>query len=244
MSAREYSDLVRRTTGYLGAYPLVVPVRVGDYFELGREGVLVQLGNVFHWPGWSSAVPVDSEDIGGSQTYYAGCKRETVADAGADVATPFGLGVKATVSLSFSRASGFALAYQAAKRERVRDVPTVQRQIVELATNKQWREEWVLVTEVIAASSATLVVSAEKASNLSLHANAEVPEMLEDVGIANAELGWSASSWRGSGYSSICKAGTPLYHCVKVKKGWFGRFKGEILGSEELNSSFTDDPYS
>lgn len=243
MSAKEYSDLVKATTGFRGAYPLVVPVKVGDYFELGKEGVMVHLGNVFHWPGWSDAVPVDSEDIQGSETFHAGCQREMTAEAGAEVSTPYGLNAEATVELSFSRSSGFALAYEAAKREKVRDVPTVQRQIVELAKNSQWDENWVLVTEVIAAKSATLIVSAERSSTFTLHAKAELPKALADIGIANAKLGWSASSWRGSGYSSLCKPGTPLYHCIKVKKTALGRITGEVLGAEGLDHAFTDDPF-
>jgi hypothetical protein len=243
VSAKEYSKLLKTTTGFRGAYPLVVPVKVGDYFELGKEGAMVHLGNVFNWPGWSTAIPVDTDDIGGSETHYAGCKRENAAEAGAQISTPVGLGAEATVSLSFSRASGFVLAYAAAKREKVRDVSTVQRHIVELARKSQWQEEWVLVTEVIAAGSATLVVSTEKASKFSLHANVALPQALKDVGIANPELGWTSSGWRGSGYSSLCNPGTPLYHCVKVKKSMLGTFKGQTLGSEELDHVFTDDPY-
>ncbi|MGB8384942.1 MAG: hypothetical protein WCG47_27515 [Dermatophilaceae bacterium] len=44
MSAKEYNELVKGTTGFRGAYPLVVPVKVGDYFELNNEDVLVHLG--------------------------------------------------------------------------------------------------------------------------------------------------------------------------------------------------------
>jgi hypothetical protein len=40
-----------------------------------------------------------------------------------------------------------------------------------------------------------------------------------------------------------CKPGTPLYHCVKVKKNLLGQFKGQTLGPEDLERVFTDDPY-
>jgi hypothetical protein len=244
MSAKEYGKLVKSTTGFRGAYPLVVPVKVGDYFEMGEEGVMVHLGNAFNWPGWKEGVPVDSDVIGGSETYFGGCKREMAADAGAEVSSPIGLGAEATVSLSFESESGFVLAYEAATRQKVRDVPDVQREIVKLANGGWWQEKWVLVTEVIAAESATLVVSASKGSNLSLHANVQVPQALGAVEIANPELGWTASSWRGSGFSSLCKPGTPLYHCIKVKQDWLGGFKAETLGPEEIADGFVmDDPF-
>ncbi|WP_344836027.1 hypothetical protein [Kribbella ginsengisoli] len=218
-------------------------MKVGDYFELSKQGVLVHLGNVFNWPGWKDAIPVDKDKIKGSETYYAGCEREKAVEGGAGVKTPVGLGAEATVSLSFSRAGGFALSYEAAWRHKVREVPEVQRQIVALAKKEQWQEEWVLVTEVIEAKAATLVVSAAKSSKFSLHANAALPWALEKVGISDPKLGWTASSWQGSGFSSLCKPGTPLYHCVKVKKTLFGRFKSQTLGLEDFDEVFTDDPY-
>jgi hypothetical protein len=243
VSAKEYNKLVKGTTTYRGAYPLVVPMKVGDYFELNKADVMVHLGNVFNWPGWSTAIKVDTDEIANSQTQYAGCSREGSVTAGAGVKAPIGVGVDATVSLSFSKSSGFALAYETAKRSQVRDVPTVQRHIRDLAKAGHWEERWVFITEVIEASSATLVVTTQKSSRISLHANADLPPGLDQIAIANPELGWTASSWSGSGYSSLCKPGTPLYRCIKVKKTIFGRIHTELLGDEHLDAAFTDDPF-
>lgn len=244
MSARKYVELVKAATGFLGAYPLVVPVNVGDYFEMGKEGVMVHLGNVFHWPGWKERVPVDSEVIAGSETHFSQCNREIGGDIGVGVSSFAGVGANGTVSLSFESESGFVLAYEAAIRHRVRNVPDVQREIVRLAQAGWWQEEWVLVTEVIAAESATLAVSTSSGSKLSLYANVDLPDGLQAIQLANPKLGWTASGWKGSGYSSICKPGTPLYHCIKVKNHWLQGLKSEVLGSEEFTNSFAmDDPF-
>lgn len=244
MSAKKYGKLVMTETGFRGAYPLIVPVKVGDYFELGREGVMVHLGNVFNWPGWAEGVPVDSEDLGGSETYYADCNWTAGAEAGVKATTPFGPDAAASITLSFMSSSGFVLAYGAAKRHRVREIPDVQREIAKLAQQGWWKEEWILVTEVIAAESATLVVSASRGSSLSLHAQVSLPHQLKDIQVANPKLGWSASSWSGGGFSSLCKPGTPLYHCIGVKKGWLGAFRTVTLGSDTLGDAFVqDDPF-
>ncbi|QAY71198.1 hypothetical protein [Xylanimonas protaetiae] len=245
MSARDFSRLVRGATGFLGAYPQIVPVHVGDYFDQNDEGVLVKLGNVLDWPGWRDAVPVESEPVPGSETYYDGCRRVTDVGAGAKAAIPAapGVSVQATASLTFTRESGFALAYEGATRTRVREIPPVQRRIKELARTGGWNERWILVVEVIEAESATLVVSRESGSSVDLKANTDLPEPLKDVAIADARLGWSASNWRGSGYTSLCAKGTPLFHCVKVRRGLFGRLTTEILGPEDLADVFTDDPF-
>jgi hypothetical protein len=36
----------------------------------------VLLGNALNWPDWKDAVRVDSERIGGSETYHSGCHRK------------------------------------------------------------------------------------------------------------------------------------------------------------------------
>lgn len=246
MSAKEFSQLVYGSTGWRGAYPLVIPMEVGDYFEIGRNDLPVYLGNVHNWPGWREALPVDSDSIAGSETYHAGSERKTTVEASGGVTHPVGLGADATLALSFSRSAGFVLAHDAGRHNVFRDVASVKRHVLQWTKEtRYWQENWILVTEVIASDSATLVVSTESQSSINLHANVSVPSGLAGVGIADPKLGWTASSWRGSGYSSICKPGTPLYHCVRVRRDWLGRLHSELLdaGAVDPDEVFTDDPF-
>jgi hypothetical protein len=245
MAGREYNELVKGATGFCGAYPLEVPIRVGDYYIINDNGVLQKMGNVLDEdPLWKNGVPVDSEPIEGSPTYFAGCKREEAVTGGAGVEVPGGVGVEATVELSFDREAGFALAYEAATRSRMRTIPAVRGALVERVKKGTWEEHWILVTEVISAKSATLTVAATAGSSVDLHANASVPAGLGGVAIANPELGWTSSSWRGSGYSAVCQSGTPLFHTLQVKKGWFNRIKVETLGDDDSQDAFVeDDPF-
>ncbi len=242
MVAAEYNRLVYDLTGWRGAFPLIIPIRVGDYFELRDDGVPVQLGNAFDWPGWSRDT-VDSEAIAGSETYYSGCQRKTGGQAGAGAGVPGGIGVQATLSLSFSSEAGFVLAYDAATRSRIRDLTSVRSSILDRARSGEWQQNWILVVEVIAAESATLAVATEKGSELDLHANAAIPaDVIAGVTIAKPSLGWTASSWKGNGYTSLCKPGTPLYHCLKLRKSVFGRWQAELLDDNDPADLFTDDP--
>jgi len=76
MVAAQYNRMIYDLIGWRGAFPLIIPIQVGDYFELSDDGALVQLGNAFDWPGWTpDAVPVESEAIEGSETYYSGRAR-------------------------------------------------------------------------------------------------------------------------------------------------------------------------
>jgi hypothetical protein len=245
MVAVEYNRLVHESTGWRGAYPLVIPIRVGDYFQLRDDGVPIHLGNALNWPGWKDAVPIDSETIGGSETYYSGCQRKIGVSTGASVEIPGGIGVAGTLSLSFSHQASFVLAYDAATRTRMRDLVPAQRSILESARSGWWQEDWILVIEVIAAESATLAVATEKDSELDLHANVTIPPgVIAPVAIADPKLGWTASSWRGSGYCSVCQPGTPLYHCLKLRKRRFGgTWREELLDENDPADLFTGDPF-
>ena len=244
MVAAEYNRLVYESTGWRGAYPLVIPIRVGDYFQLRDNGVPIHLGNALNWPGWKDAVPVDSETIGGSETFYSGCQRKIGVSAGAGVQIPGGVGVDGTLSLSFSHEASFVLAFDAANRARIRDLLPVQRLILDSARSGWWQEDWILVVEVITAESATLAVATERDSELELHANAAIPTGIAGVTIAKPTLGWTASSWRGSGYCSVCQPGTPMYHCLKLRKGRFGNtWRAELLDEHDPDDLFTKDPF-
>ena len=242
--ASEFNGLVYETVGSRGAYPLVIPIEVGDYFEINERGVPIQLGNAFNWSGWREALPVEHEPITGSETYYAGCTRKTGVAAGAGVTLPGGVGAEATLSLSFARSAGFVLAYDAATRWRVKDPDGARRLILEAAKAGWWQENWIFVIEVIVAESATVVVATEESSAFELHATAAIPATgIAGVAIADPKLGWTASSWKGGGYSSVCKPGTPLYHCIKVRKNWLHKWRAELLAEEDQSELFTDDPF-
>ena len=244
MVAAQYNRMIYDLTGWRGAFPLIIPIRVGDYFELRDDGAPVQLGNAFNWPGWTpNAVPVETEAIEGSETYYSGCQRKTGVQGGAGVQAPGGVGIEGTLSLSFSKAAGFVLAYDAATRSRVRDLAPVRSSILDAARSGSWQQNWILVVEVIAAESATLAVATEKNSELDLHANASIPAGIAGVTIAKPTLGWTASSWKGKGYTSVCQRGTPLYHCLKLRKSRFGNnWQSELLDDNDPADLFTDDP--
>jgi hypothetical protein len=244
MTAKDYNKLVSEVSGWRGAYPLIVRMRVGDYYELRRDGVPRYLGNAFNWPGWTeNTAPVDSEPVKGSWTYSSGCERRTGPSARAGVRLPGGLGIDATLSLSFTHSAGFVLAHDAGTHSVFRDVDSVRRSVLNAARDGWWQKHWILVTEVIAAESATLAVATKRRSQIDLYANAAIPADIAGVAIAKPSLGWTASGWRGSGYSSICQSGTPLYHCLRLRRRLFGDWRGELLDDAAQADLFTDDPF-
>jgi hypothetical protein len=110
-----------------------------------------------------------------------------------------------------------------------------------------WQPGHALVTEVVNATSASVVMSQEAASEVVLNASAAVKAAT--VNIADVSLGLTVSATRGATMVSLCQASTPLYRCVAIRKTIFGNFKAEMFGAEapsdaEVESSFTDNPFA
>jgi hypothetical protein len=112
--------------------------------------------------------------------------------------------------------------------------------------NGTWHRSWVLVTEVIEAKSASLLVATEKKSSISLFANASVPAALNAIGVSDPQLGWSSSGWSSGGYVSLCSPGTPLFRCARVKEPFIGKPSVTLLRAADKDPSkaFTEDPYA
>jgi hypothetical protein len=242
---RAYSKDVYETTRFRGAYPLVVPLSVGDYLQIGKDDIPMGLGNVRNWRLWD--MPIAREAIEGKETYFSGCKREKAAIVNAGVEPPTSVGAEGTVKLSFSKAGGFVLAFHAAEHERYEDIPKAQRLVLDAARAGWWQAEWALVTEVIKAESATLMVSLEKSTAFDLHATVAMPAALALAGVqvADPKLGWTSSGWSGRGFSTICKPGTPLFHCVRIRQRWWGKLQSELQEArdDDLAAIFATDLY-
>ena len=244
MTAKDYNKLVFQVTGWRGAYPLIVAMRVGDYYELRRDGVPRYLGNARNWPGWTEdTVPVDSVPVAGSSTYYGGCERRTGPSARAGVGLPGGLGVDATLSLSFTHSAGFVLAHDVGTRSVFRDVDSVRRSILDSARRGWWQANWILVTEVIATEFATLAVATKRRSQIDLHANAAIPADISGVTIAKPSLGWTIvglARQRVQLDLPVRHAPLPLPPAAQAP---FGGWRSELLDEADQAELFTDDPF-
>ena len=206
---------------------------------------MMKLNCALDRPGWRDALPVDAETVTGSATHFAGCRRELVAKGEVQGVSVGGVGAAASVVVSFDRFAGFTLDYVAAKHYRFHDVDKARRWALAAAKDGEWETSWVLVTEVIAADSATVLVSGESSSSVVLDAMAALPTDLTTVNLAEPKLGLSVSKWQGDGFAAVCHAATPMYHCARFRKKWLSGWRGELLGasSVDLNDVFIDDPF-
>lgn len=243
--ARMYSRLVHETTGWWGWFPPEVPLAVGDYLEISDDGRIDYAGCALDWPGWRNALKIDPTELDAGKTYYRASSREFVGDAAAGATIAAGPGASGSVKLSFSKAGGFVLDYLAGTHHRLHDVAIMKRWILAAVKNGQWDQNWAFVTEVMEAQTATVLVASQKGSSIHLQASAKLPVDLTGINLAAPSLGLSATTWSGDGSTTLCSHANVLFHCVRIRKGHFGKLYAELQGTgpQDPDSAFVDDPF-
>jgi hypothetical protein len=87
-----------------------------------------------------------------------------------------------------------------------------------------WEKDWVVITRLVQASSATIIISTSSKGQLDLKAKANVGT--SDLKITDASLGLSIAKETGSNMNFIAKEGlTPLYRVMGIRKPWFSSAK-------------------
>jgi hypothetical protein len=242
--AGRYSQLVHDKIGWWGTYPVPLPLRVGDYVQMNKDGEIKYLGTVRDWPGWADGLPVESFPYKGKERFWAHATTTGAAGAGAGVATP-AASVDASLAVTFSREAGFLVNLGGTSGRRFKSVDTARKWILGAAKSGQWDKESVLITEVIKAKWTTALIAEERGTRFSLQASASLPVDLAAINLTDPALHLNGSVVSGSGSFTSPTQATPLYHCARIRRRWYGKLYAELQAAAavDLESVFADDPF-
>ncbi|AHG92545.1 hypothetical protein J421_5010 (plasmid) [Gemmatirosa kalamazoonensis] len=200
----------------MGFYATWLP---GDRIEVGDAGVL-EAGRFRKMATLRElGVDVAVEEAGAPQNVqYTATKGVRVeSSAGAAVAT---VG-KAEVSIEFAASGAFVFHATGLQQWSIRDRVALEERVRSLAESGQWRDEWLLVEAVHAATRATVIVSEDSAAGLVIDASADVP--IPGVSLADPRVSLSVKSTHGRLVQVIGGEGLhPLYSCVRLRRHLFG----------------------
>jgi hypothetical protein len=242
--AGRYSQLVHDKTGWWGTYPVPLQLRVGDYVQIDRDGRMSYLGTVFDWPGWAAGLLTEPFAYEGDERFWAHATTVAIADGEAGVAFAGG-SAKAAVGVNFSKQSGFVVNLAETSGSRFKSVNTARAWTLGLAKSGHWTKGAVLIVEVIQAASTTALISEESGTRFRLQASASLPVDVPGMSLTDPKLGLSVSVDSGSGYFTVNARATPLYHCVRIRRRWYGRIYGELQSAGEIDpaDAFTEEPF-
>jgi hypothetical protein len=145
---------------------------------------------------------------------------------------------KAGIELAFGAAGGIVFVVKDGRERRIHDLDAISRKLLELIKQGDVPREYALVTHVVDAAAATVLISSSSNAKFIASADADFKAGLLDL--ANAGVGFSRVSSKDMETELVAdKGATPLFKLAGFKKGgWFwGSPKVEQLGFES-----DDDP--
>jgi hypothetical protein len=242
--ASRYSRLVHQTSGWWGTFPVPQQLRVGDYVQMSEDGEIRYLGSVLNRPEWREGLPTEAFAYKTAERFSAHATTTRGGGGGAGVKAA-GVGADASLTITFTEKAGFILNIDGTSGSRFRSPDTACSWILGAAKAGEWQEEAALITEVIRAERTTALVAEESGTSFRLETSASVPLDLTVVNLANPALHVDYSRESGSGYSMAQTEATPLYHCARIRRRWYGARYAELQSATDpdLGDVFVDSPF-
>ena len=216
---KSYTREIRKRTGYLATWSPGVPLRLGD--------VGVMDDHVFIPQSSLSSFGIDfaiREDPSPIDFHYETKDAISYAlEAAATVPGPGGSPVQAAASIkvAFSRDSATIFSCTSCLEHRIEDVLGLQEEIWGRYEAGLWREGWVVVTELMQADNATILIADNAGSEIAFAASGDVD--VAQVQLGDATLGLRATSVKEVSNRWIAAHGlTPLFRAIGVQRGLLG----------------------
>ena len=135
-------------------------------------------------------------------------------------------------SIQFSREKAIVFEVSSYKTHLIENVGEIEKLVLQKFMANQWSKNWLIITELVEADGATILISNSKESAIELKANADVAPGA-NINIADANLELGVVSNKGIGTEIVAAKGiTPLYIASGIKKKIFGdaslAAKGEL----------------
>ena len=150
--------------------------------------------------------------------------------------------VDAGFSLDF--ASDKSILFQADKTKTIQitNLGAIEREVVQRVNDGRWPKDWLIVTQLMQAASATIIISFSSNSKIDLKASANVGT--SQLKLTDASLGLNVVSERGSHFKAIAANGiTPLYRVMGYRHPLFGHAQLSTRGDEVKKDQFRLQPF-
>jgi len=218
--AGTYCRDVSRELRLLAAWPPGSPMRVGSVGRFLADRVFepeTSLG------ACGIQFSVDDDPGSGVLSYTSRGVTESGITAGAhvpDLASGAAV-AKARVTITFQRAHGIVFRASGLRYQTMRDQPGMARKVARLAESGQWRRDWYIVTQVVRAASASILISEYPSAEveLTLAADAEAA----GIELLGAELSPRVVRHKDMHVLIVDEGGlAPLFKAKRVRRTFFG----------------------
>jgi hypothetical protein len=239
----QYTEELHQRFGYLATWLPNVKLQLGDVGVLNRDrfervSSLEQLGIPFTAHSFGSAADYEYTS---SDSVEIGLK----AGADAQVIQPVG-NAEIVMSVSFKRANAVVFIGQSCKSIQIANLDEVGRGILARHKRAEWAKEHVVITELIQAQSATILISSSNSASVDFALDGGLG--LETIRLADASGSVRMVGSSGIGTKIVGRKNlSPLFRASGVVSRFLrdDRFKTRSVGRKQAASAeFTDVYYN
>ncbi len=181
-------------------------------------------------------VQVRTDESAGSMKYSSKGAVDIVTKIAGSASSPDSQLAKgdAGFTVQFKKEEAIVFDINGTKTHQIENTGQIELEVLKRYQENRWPKDWVIITELVEAKEATILISNSKDSMIELKANgsANTPEL----DIADAQLQLSVVAKRGISTEIVAKEGiTPLYRASGIRKPLLG---DPSLGTKELFGEF------
>lgn len=213
MSAKRYRKAIWNHFGYLANWLPTTPLQAGDIGVWSAEG-FARVGDL-RGKGMSFGTRTVEHPL---DFTHREVKSAEVVGRGQGVVEGQRLGVK----LQFASEGEFAFQAGGCRSTVIDGCEGILQRMKGLFRDGLWDDNYVVISEVMTAARATILLSQSSTASLEL----EGPKSLDDLLAVDLKV----VGQQGTLTQIVAQAGlVPLFKALKVEKGWFGRVRSRTV---------------
>jgi hypothetical protein len=208
---KTYIKEIARALGYYAIWLPTYPLEIGDYGLFHSKYLFVRLGNI---KDLGITFNIRKDKSTASMQFESADAVTMNVVVGADQNLP-NTPIVTKVVFTFSRENAVVFKANGIRSFSVQDQVALGKNILNLLKEGNWDKKHRIITELIGASSTTVIISGSKSSSLELMAQGNLSSIID---IADAKLGLTILKKSAMAYSDIAKSGlTPLFRTSGIR---------------------------
>lgn len=214
----QYTEEMKENFGYYATWEPGRPLALGDIGTI-KNNVFTRLSDL----GSKGIAFETNPDETANDLEYNSKGSVSVTTKLSGTVAPVGsslTNVDAGIIVEFSKENSTLFKANKTRTPSIKDITALGAEILKRYREGKWNKYWVIITELVIAESATIIISATANSKLELKATANVDA--QDVDIANANFAFGRIASAGIDTKIIAEAGlTPLFKLMGIKDNIF-----------------------
>lgn len=124
--------------------------------------------------------------------------------------------IDAGITVEFTKSKSIAFQASGVLLHQIEDLMPVKKEVFKLYATKEWEKNWVIVTELAVADSATILISSASSTTIDIKAKSDIG--MEQLKIANADAGLHLMNSMGLETKIMAESElNPLFKVVGIK---------------------------